>query len=122
MQIIRKTLERMTIESFADQHGLKMLVREAACGPRVVVVAHFDGEVELYPGPTNEAGEGETEEEAIQDYAERISGKVLVIDPKGGVARKQIKIPLLHYGAAGIAKIKSGLDRLRDPHKPMLNA
>ncbi|TXH46483.1 MAG: hypothetical protein E6Q97_29520 [Desulfurellales bacterium] len=119
MQIIRQTLERMTIESFADQHGLKMLVKEAFLGGHARFLACFAGEVQILSCPPEHAGQGDTEEEAIQDYAEQISGKILVIDPNGGVNRKNFKIPILHYGAAAIQKLRA--KQPSDPRKPMLN-
>lgn len=80
--------ERMTIGQFADKHGLTMIVRERArfiCpDDRGRWIASFD-KVESKDGCvlTGEYGNGATPDEAISDYARKITGKLLVYDACG---------------------------------------
>ena len=76
---------RGTIEEFADAHGLEMLVEfwpssEGGVGDEDddagYYTAQFDGE------KLRLAGRGQTEEEAIADYASYIRGKMLFFMPE----------------------------------------
>ncbi len=82
LQIERLGGGEMTLEAFADQHGLTMRVRERSRVnglPRFY--AYFDG-VESTEGGmlTGTHGNGDTPEAAIAEYADLIAGRRLVLD------------------------------------------
>jgi hypothetical protein len=71
----------VTLEEFADRHGLEMEVheRQKHIGLRRYY-AHFkDAEVGEGGMLIGTAGNGDTPEEAIADYADEIAGRRLVI-------------------------------------------
>jgi hypothetical protein len=65
----------MTLENFADKHGLKMLITEMATSPREKprYTAKFDTDCDL------RSGIGDSPDAAIKDYVRRISGTHLTI-------------------------------------------
>jgi len=101
MKIIKKEVERMTIEEFADRHELEMEVIERS--PKNVkemgierYCAHFNGFPDINKGNFlySEFGNGNTEKEAIKDYAKKISEQTLVFTVIG-TSRKEIEVPVL---------------------------
>lgn len=99
MKIIINRVKREDIAKFADRHKLVMEVNERSNPGLAKYYAHFRG-VEVKSGSIlcGESGDGETPEEAIADYARRISGKVLV---RGAFCedRKEMIAPILTYRA-----------------------
>ena len=87
----------MTIGEFADFHGLEMLIQERRLpkGNPTRYWAEFKGAEIMGDGVLiGEFGNGATHEEAIADYAKKISLKRIVI----GVyrqERKEIEVPRL---------------------------
>jgi hypothetical protein len=97
VKIERYALRRRTIEEFAGQNGLTMEVRERGCQerPRARFYARFkDSEVSEGCALVSAFGNGESEAAAIEDYAERISGQLLVLSA-GTPARRSIQVPIL---------------------------
>lgn len=82
MKINRETIKRQTIEEFADEHGLDMKVTERHKFPSPCkFYANFEGaDVKEGSAYVGAYGDGATEEEAIRNYAARISETTLVID------------------------------------------
>ncbi len=107
MQIKRNPIKRLTIEQFADQHGLVMEIDEYATWPQHMMpftpgrspttrfTASFE-HAEVKDGPilSSAYGNGTSEAEAIADYARQISGKLLVIDATSE-DRFEIEVPIL---------------------------
>lgn len=97
---------RCTLEEFAVKHGLTMEVieREANLkewfekvhGAWRPFYCHFKntGIIENPGFITGISGSGKSVESAIEDYANRISGKLLLLN-EGTPERKEIKIPIL---------------------------
>jgi len=114
MKIIRELQPRDTIEAFAEKHGLTMSVVEYSWG----FGASFE-HAETLSGSilTSEYGMGAIEDDAIADYARKISKKRLVINATGGESRREIQVPILRYGALDLARIHEARG---DKKKPML--
>lgn len=97
MQIEMKTIERMSIEDFADKHGLVMVVNERRIRSVKLApfYAHFKN-AEVLRGRflLGTFGDGSTPEEAIKDYALQISRATLVINANGN-GRREIDVPIL---------------------------
>lgn len=98
------TIEKTTIEKFADKHGLVMEVheRKRPLGDLARFYAHFKG-VEVKKQPCfllGEFGNGSTPKNAIADYADKISGELLVVDAMAP-DRREILVPQLVSGALG---------------------
>ena len=98
MKIERQKQPRMTINEFADRHDLTMVVVERP-------IRHRDGLKDLYchfksaevkdGGLLRGAsGNGNSEDEAISDYARQISEQLLVIDAMTQ-ERREIFVPVL---------------------------
>ena len=89
--------KRGTIEEFADELGLKMVVRERSVNRDAPnrYFAYFPS-VEIKNGGmlVGVCGNGPTPEEAIDGYAKKISGKLLVIDAMSET-RREVYAPLL---------------------------
>jgi hypothetical protein len=68
-----------TIESFAELHDLVMQIMTMEDGTFQAFFKHAAIRTGL-AGLVSEFGRGNTEGAAIADYAERISGKLLIID------------------------------------------
>ncbi|MEN6320631.1 MAG: hypothetical protein ABFD82_17985 [Syntrophaceae bacterium] len=104
MKIIYKKVPILTIEDFADKHGLTMVVdeRKKPVGDPDRYWAEFDhsevGDGCILIGTY---GNGATPEEAIDDYAGKIELKRLVINAFGE-NRTEIDVPRL------IHKVKEG--------------
>lgn len=98
MKIIRELQQRISIESFAEKHDLTMVIRERT--PKNAkehgrFMASFKStEVKNGGLLISVFGNGDTEFKAIQDYANKISGQILVVH---GLRkdRKDIKAPIL---------------------------
>lgn len=96
MKIERVTVAEMTIEAFADKHGLVMTVREQRTRGVRRFTASFKGAEVADRGMLRSAfGSGTTEADAIQDYADEISCERLVIDAMNTVRRWEIDVPRL---------------------------
>ena len=93
MKIERQVLETMTLEEFADKYGLVMEVRDrdprliaySLIGPAGRFYASFK-RVEEKDGYMlrSSHGNGHTEEEAIANYVNKITGKDLVLGAHSG--------------------------------------
>lgn len=100
MKIIIKQLPKSTIEDFADEHNLTMIVTERNNSGRSLAryYAHFldaeDKESKSASVIGNSYGEGESPDEAIRRYAHNISGKLLVIKALSNAERKEIQCPI----------------------------
>lgn len=98
MKIKRDMVERCTIEEFADRHGLVMEVHERnpiqfPFLPRFF--AYFShAEIAERGCLVGTFGNGQTELDAIDDYARAISGKILAIDAYSK-DRRNIDVPIL---------------------------
>lgn len=95
MKIVREMLSRGRIEDFADQHELTMKVfeRHAHSSPDRFY-AHFD-RVDVKEGSVlvGRFGDGATEDQAIADYANKISGAFLVYSAYTD-ARREMRAPI----------------------------
>ena len=97
MKIETHLAERMSIQDFADKHGLVMEVREriGSEDKRMSFYAHFKhAEIKNGIFLTSKHGNGTTPEEAISQYAIVISDELLVIDALSD-NRREIKVPIL---------------------------
>ena len=99
MKVDVTPLERMSVQEFANKHGLTMKVDERATNywPDARWYARFDN-FELKEGSclVSTYGNGSTVDEAIANYCKEISEKHGVINAYH-VSRKEIyRIPLLH--------------------------
>ncbi|GAF90278.1 unnamed protein product [marine sediment metagenome] len=96
MEIERKIVEEITIEEFAERHNLIMEIRDRGLKsehPRYYASfknSEIEGDGVLIGAYEN----GETEEEAIQGYAKRISEETLVINARKS-DEQRIKVPIL---------------------------
>lgn len=90
-------LPTATIEEFADEHGLEMSVKERKRpeGDPMRYYASFE-HAEIKDGSLliSASGDGATPEDAIRDYAKRISMQRLVIDSYQP-SRREIEVPRL---------------------------
>ncbi|HKX46196.1 MAG TPA: hypothetical protein VJP77_05800 [Planctomycetota bacterium] len=95
MEIVRKLVPEQTLADFATAHGLKMRVTERPSAMRELFrfYAEFEGAEILGDGVLiSTTGNGNTEAEAIKDYAAAISERVLVLRAYGK-DRKEIRVP-----------------------------
>lgn len=104
MKVERELCPRMGLEEFADQHGLTLQVTERAMDdyqrrnniPRFV--AHFKGvEVASAGILSSTYGDGNTEHEAIANYAKAISTKTLVVNAYKSDRVEIPRVPHLSY-------------------------
>lgn len=97
MKIEIKRAERMTLQAFAEKHGLTMRVveRENHPDPMMRYYASFKG-AETKDGRIlcGEHGNGASPALAVVRYAKEISGKLLVIDADKKT-RCEIRVPEL---------------------------
>ncbi len=113
MKIERKMADRMTIEEFANAHGLTMeIVERGAFARKHTPVDRFyarfkDAEVQEGSVLIGVTGNGNSEYEAIYNYAEKIEGKMLVIDAFGS-NRKEIMVPFLDGAGIALADLAKG--------------
>lgn len=97
MRVERHDVASMTVDEFADQHGLTMQVRErpTAIGAKDRYYASFSGVEVMGPGVLIGAyGDGATPEEAIQKYAAEIEFKRIAVNAYGP-GRREILVPRL---------------------------
>jgi hypothetical protein len=99
MIIKRYLIDCKTIQQFAEENNLVMIIRERGLSLRndglCNFYAYFENvDVKDGCGLISEFGNGNNEKEAILDYAKKISDKLLVIDPFQ--KRKEIRVPLLY--------------------------
>ena len=105
MKVVRNLIPETTLEAFANQHSLVLEVnerRDTAWGDRKLAryYARFkDAEVMERGMLASVSGDGNTEDEAIANYAERISLKRIAI---GAYTkdRQEIDVPRLHWCAS----------------------
>lgn len=71
---------RMTLEDFAERHGLRMIVGERSRRSGFPAYYASFERIEIKDGSIlrGVSGDGETPEEAIADYAKKIAGERLV--------------------------------------------
>jgi hypothetical protein len=96
MKIERHTIERISIEDFADKHNLTLELHERTDGTFFVHFMHADvkeGDCLL----VGKYGDGQNEDFAIQDYCKEISNETLVISAFSKKDRREIRVPRLFY-------------------------
>lgn len=88
-----KHARHLTIEEFADQHGLVMEVHERDDPKLPRYYATFK-DVNVVDGVLlrGEYGNGDTEEEAIRNYGDALSFKTIVVNA-GMANRREINVP-----------------------------
>ena len=102
MKTIVSTIKQQTLEEFANEHKLTMLVTErnpndlgSRWHPVFRFYAQFDGaSVKNGPMLTGAHGNGETIDDAIEEYMREISGQTLILGAYTD-SRKEIKVPSL---------------------------
>lgn len=87
MKIKRISLPVMTIEEFADKHGLTMILEEIAIGRYAAAFDLGSGNIDSYQN----YGTGCSEQEALYEYTKAIAGKALKLCVGG--ERKEISVP-----------------------------
>ena len=93
MKITRSHSVSMSVGAFAEQHGLAMKVHKRTDGS---FSAEFEG-AEVRRGTCmllSMSGEGFTEELAISDYAQQLSGQLMIVDALRDT-RREIWVPQL---------------------------
>jgi hypothetical protein len=101
MKIVKNLLERMTLEQFANKHELVMEIYER---PHDITWAEpfyanfVHAELAENGCLVGAYGNGYSPEDAIKDYAKRISGKRLVLNAFTNEKRKEILVPILIEG------------------------
>lgn len=100
MQIIMNTVSRMTLQGFAEQHNLVMEINERDPNEHPNLPRYYASfehcEVKGDGVLIGEFGNGETPEEAMENYAKRISNKRLVLLIPGK-DRFELKAPMLRF-------------------------
>jgi len=103
MKIKRNLIERIDIADFAERHDLTIVVRERNINDmnelniKDSFYAYFEGaEIKRDACLSSDFGGGNSEEGAISDYANRISGRLLVFNAYGR-DRHEIQAPYLSY-------------------------
>lgn len=104
MKIIIKQVSKCTIEDFADAHGLTMIIEERNALPKTEVgfypkyLASFDKAEDKDDTSstilTSTYGTGTIPDTAISDYAQKISGRVLVFNATSKENRIEIQCPI----------------------------
>jgi len=95
MNIESNPLPRMTLQSFAEEHGLIVKAEERHSGEETWWNAEFKGsEVKSGIMLGSAYGKGTTQEEAIADYAKNISNHLLVFGAHTE-NRKEITVPVI---------------------------
>ena len=104
MQIDVKLVQKRSLEEFADEHNLVMEVVEREHHGNIYgngyhvsrFYAHFK-KVDIKEGfcLIGSTGNGETQEEAIEDYMREISNKLIVFDAFSETDRKELWVPNL---------------------------
>lgn len=98
MRIERHYAQKMCLTDFAGKHDLTMVVRERDDLKLPRFFASFK-HVDVKDGSVlvGVHGNGETEAEAIADYAAQISRKIITVFGFGGGERTHIVVPALEY-------------------------
>jgi hypothetical protein len=102
MKIIRNYIPNIPLDAFADEHGLVMEIHERRYPDdsrfsHLRYYAHFSN-FEVCEGLTlliTMAGNGATPEEAMADYAKKISLRQAVVGAVTGGPRREIVVPRL---------------------------
>lgn len=103
MKIRREMLPTQPFEELAEAHDLTLVVEERT--PRETLkyglprfYCHFDGaEVKEGGALIGEAGNGDTEAQAIRAYAGLLSGTTLVRNAMSQLFRREIAVPKLTF-------------------------
>lgn len=106
MKIVYSDIPESTIDLFADEHALTMMVYERGKGTIAGMryFAHFkDADVADRGMLVGMFGNGGTPETAIVDYAIKISEETLVIDGNREGERR-IKVPRLRASPSGVLR------------------
>lgn len=102
MKIVIKQLAKCTIEDFADEHCLTMVVEEMS---NLYAEKHYAKYLARFEGAEDKEdkhssvlcstyGDGGTPDEAIKRYANKISGRVLVFNATSKENRIEIQCPI----------------------------
>ena len=104
MKIVIKQLPKSTIEDFADEHDLTMVVDERSEKSNLnnsfflKYTASFEGaedKCDLSSGILSSSyGNGSSPDQAIYSYADKISGRVLIFNATSKENRKEIQCPI----------------------------
>lgn len=97
MNVTVQAVPEMTLEEFADEHGLEMDVveRRSPSRPHMRYYAFFKGvDVRTDRMLHSVYGNGETPDKAIQDYIPKISLANIVVSIHGQ-ERREIRVPRL---------------------------
>ena len=102
MKIIMHEADRCGLTAFADANNLIMEIHERVpsdMGARWTENDHYYAkfkacDIKVGACLASEYGNGATPDDAMWDYAQRISGKILVVDAYLN-SRREIKVPLL---------------------------
>ena len=102
MKVRTTSQPRATLEEFADRHNLVMEVKERPldCQHHGKYTASFERAETTTPGSrilTGAYGDGETPEDAMRDYGQEISGKILVVNAWGD-GRRELDVPIIVEG------------------------
>lgn len=101
MKIEKRVLKRQTLQQFADEHNLTLILHESIAGSGQAVFHAFFKDVKVLDKNYSEVGiehyaRAACELSAVRAYCEFISGKFLLIaDPSGECATTRIRAPLL---------------------------
>lgn len=118
MLITRELAKTGTLEQFADEHGLELVIRERqmdswqqAHGLKRYIADFRGAEVALGGGMLRGAyGEGDTEAAAIAAYARQISNESLVIDA-WKPTRRELRVPRLEDVCGQCGRSRSAQER-----------
>lgn len=96
MKITVELTERSTLSDFANKNGLSLKVRERNSINLPRFYAAFEG-AETKSGSilSRDYGDGNTVDEAINNYGKIISSKLLVLHAGYPKKRREIRVPIL---------------------------
>ena len=100
MKIKKFLLERMTIEEFGEKNDLVMEIHERYVGRPVLKLDRFYARfshLDLFDGVfiIGTFGNGNTPEEAIKDYARKLSGQRVLMNAFGNRKEREFRVPVL---------------------------
>ena len=91
----------MTLQEFAYQHGLVMVIHERDEGRDDDLLRYYacfeNSDVRGESVLIGEYGDGDTPEIAMKDYIKHINGKVLVVSGDNCTINREIEVPILYY-------------------------
>lgn len=94
MKIKRNFMPWISLDEFADEHNLTLEINErdlSIKAPRFYTQFKY---TEVDSGNVV-YGDGNTEDEAIEDYCKKISGQIIIIHAGNDDKKQTIKVPLL---------------------------